>query len=866
MKRTSVRGEAVFTGLTGPHWFVPWHVRTSTGIGGRSYTGKIQIEVVALGQGVNYDYVVDPSGMGTHTTLQAAITAAVSSGARAIWVCTSAGTLREDIVIPDTAGETNDGAMFLIHTAPWSSIVQIEDPGELAPGPPRVRLQPSTDDTPAIVAYEPVQFQGFRIDNQSPTNKDAQLIVFKGANVIAEFVDCEIVQYDADKPVFSTTWDGSSSCDVVKLENCIVRHDSGYYIMSTGFNLAGGLLMRRVSAYGVWNSVHAFRLIVDMSGFKANDADHPVFDCDGGYEEVRLTNCRIENAGNGGTFTCATGYANADLHFSNTHFKGSGAGRGLLLAWCHKVTVSGCTFEDFATGVDIIGSVSAGIKLYGIAISDNVFDTCTTGINDGGNLDADELATIVTYPNAYYNCTTDSDFWLGPDAGDSSYTPNQGNDWPGDDPDDVAEALDDLADRLQDVTEVDFFVGTATGELSNEIVLSYARGSILYGAASAWDVLAKGTDGYFLKAGADDIAWAAITEADISDLGSYVTAHAILDGSAHSDSVAAGVTRGSLIIGNATPAWDELVIGDAGSALGTDGTDISWSTSLALAGTLTVDTINEYTGAAGVTIEGVELKDSIATIPVRALIGGASVAPAVPLRIAATSDHIILDETDAGEDNRLWLIDASGGDFRIVVGNDAWNAWGTALTIQRTGTTVDSISLLAPLKVDVIGEYTGGVGVTADGVLLKDTEITLAKDGNIDLALGATDANTVFMIDYPNISSADALFRLFRQTNTSGSADFQIFKADGTATLAFQINADEQKTRCYGELEIDGALNHDGSTVGFFGTTPASQVAAYTPSNVSADRAFDANATTIDELADVLGTLIADLQTYGLLQ
>ena len=40
---------------------------------------------------------------------------------------------------------------------------------------------------------------------------------------------------------------------------------------------------------------------------------------------------------------------------------------------------------------------------------------------------------------------------------------------------------------------------------------------------------------------------------------------------------------------------------------------------------------------------------------------------------------------------------------------------------------------------------------------------------------------------------------------------------------------------------------------------------AYTPINVTPDRSYDANATTVDELADVLGTLIADLQTKGIL-
>jgi len=68
------------------------------------------------------------------------------------------------------------------------------------------------------------------------------------------------------------------------------------------------------------------------------------------------------------------------------------------------------------------------------------------------------------------------------------------------------------------------------------------------------------------------------------------------------------------------------------------------------------------------------------------------------------------------------------------------------------------------------------------------------------------------------------------------------------------------------EVEIDGALNHDGSTVGFFGVAPAARAAAYTPSNVTPDRSYNADSTSTAELADVLGTLIADLQSYGLLQ
>lgn len=39
----------------------------------------------------------------------------------------------------------------------------------------------------------------------------------------------------------------------------------------------------------------------------------------------------------------------------------------------------------------------------------------------------------------------------------------------------------------------------------------------------------------------------------------------------------------------------------------------------------------------------------------------------------------------------------------------------------------------------------------------------------------------------------------------------------------------------------------------------------YTPTNVTTDRSFDADSTSTAELADVLGTLIADLQSAGIL-
>lgn len=39
----------------------------------------------------------------------------------------------------------------------------------------------------------------------------------------------------------------------------------------------------------------------------------------------------------------------------------------------------------------------------------------------------------------------------------------------------------------------------------------------------------------------------------------------------------------------------------------------------------------------------------------------------------------------------------------------------------------------------------------------------------------------------------------------------------------------------------------------------------YVPSNVTTDRTFDADSTTLSEVADILGTLIEDLQKKGIL-
>jgi hypothetical protein len=55
-------------------------------------------------------------------------------------------------------------------------------------------------------------------------------------------------------------------------------------------------------------------------------------------------------------------------------------------------------------------------------------------------------------------------------------------------------------------------------------------------------------------------------------------------------------------------------------------------------------------------------------------------------------------------------------------------------------------------------------------------------------------------------------------------------------------------------MEIDGALNHDGTTVGFYGVTPATRPSAYTQTYSTADKTHAAPTAATLSVADGAGT------------
>lgn len=73
-------------------------------------------------------------------------------------------------------------------------------------------------------------------------------------------------------------------------------------------------------------------------------------------------------------------------------------------------------------------------------------------------------------------------------------------------------------------------------------------------------------------------------------------------------------------------------------------------------------------------------------------------------------------------------------------------------------------------------------------------------------------------------------------------------------TTNFSVDSTDGDTFIGGDAEIDGALNHDGTTVGFYGVAPATRPTAYTQTYSTADKTHAAPTAAALTVADGAGT------------
>lgn len=198
------------------------------------------------------------------------------------------------------------------------------------------------------------------------------------------------------------------------------------------------------------------------------------------------------------------------------------------------------------------------------------------------------------------------------------------------------------------------------------------------------------------------------------------------------------------------------------------------------------------------------------------------------------------DTFTAGALHSQWL-DAGGDEIMSLTPGGALTALGNP-TFTGTGLwQINGLRGFGNALLNSLGQAWISFGLNT-GVLIRGNSADLAA------ALGVVvETNTVY--------------------TTAGATLLEVWNGKfATGILVLTVDKDGDMLLA-GDIEIDGDINHDGTNVGFYGTTPAAQSAAYTRNaTVVEDHTLlaSASATALNN-NNVLAALIADLQAVGLI-
>lgn len=391
--------------------------------------------------------------------------------------------------------------------------------------------------------------------------------------------------------------------------------------------------------------------------------------------------------------------------------------------------------------------------------------------------------------------------------------------------------------------------GTAPAYTTATFPDTAAAGDILYASAlNTWAALTVGSAGKIIRAGAslpaystftivNTFAQGALPHASTADTLTALAvggANAVLTSSGTLPQWTAGLTDAH-ISASAEIAVSKLADGSARQLLQTDaaGTGVEWASNIDIPGTLdvtgavvfdsTLNVVGNVTGPHGI----------FSTLRRATADGSDNDSLSLGAGGNATSDRGATIDMFGNEH-------ANTGRMDLIAGNVA----GGVIRFLTAATE--------RLRID---KTDGNIGFKTTDIEAWDTSWAAMHLGAVH-ALAATTTRCALLYN-TYADPAD-----FKYRTTAVAAKYEILSGAHVFSVAASGTIDTAIT--FSEvLRMDYSA---AARLGFFGVTPVARAAAYTATNVTTDRSYDADTVAVAELADVVGTLIADLRTYGLLQ